>query len=115
MTVEYSVGKTQVENSRRGGEGGSTKPDWRDSGGVPLSNQLLTIESMLQVSGDGVMLGYLNNPEANAKTFTDDRWGRITIMITNIISITIIIVIIIINSININIIIIIVNQMDEDW
>ena len=57
---------------------------------------------MLQVSGDGVMLGYLNNPEANAKTFTDDRWGRITIMITNIISITIIIVIII------NIIIIIV-------
>ena len=84
MTVEYSVGKTQVENSRRGGEGGSTKPDWRDSGGVPLSNQLLTIESMLQVSGDGVMLGYLNNPEANAKTFTDDRWGRITIMITNI-------------------------------
>jgi len=30
----------------------------------------------IQVSGDGVMLGYLNNPEANAKTFTDDRWMK---------------------------------------
>ena len=26
------------------------------------------------MSGDGVMLGYLNNEEANAKTFTKDRW-----------------------------------------
>jgi len=30
----------------------------------------------IQVSGDGVMLGYLNNEEANAKTFTKDRWMR---------------------------------------
>ena len=57
------------------------------------------------------MLGYLDNPEANAKTFTEDRWRRIIIIITNII-------IIIITNITINIIIIIITnhlQMDEDW
>ena len=36
---------------------------------------------VVQVSGDGVMLGYLNNPEANAKTFTEDRWIIIIIII----------------------------------
>lgn len=30
----------------------------------------------IQVKGDNVMLGYMNNPEANAEAFTDDGWFR---------------------------------------
>ena len=40
-----------------------------------LKDRTAHLSSMVQVSGDGVMLGYLNNAEANAKTFTEDgRW-----------------------------------------
>ena len=40
-----------------------------------LKDRTAHLSSMVQVSGDGVMLGYLNNTEANAKTFTEDgRW-----------------------------------------
>ena len=42
---------------------------------LSLKIELAHLSSMVQVSGDGVMLGYLNNTEANAKTFTEDgRW-----------------------------------------
>ena len=30
----------------------------------------------IQVYGEGVMIGYLNNPKANQETFTDDGWLR---------------------------------------
>lgn len=33
-------------------------------------------EGEIQVKGDNVMLGYYNNPEANALAFTDDGWFR---------------------------------------
>ena len=47
------------------------------------------------------MLGYLNNPEANAKTFTEDRWRNIISIISiNIISISSIIITTIIMIIN---------------
>ena len=34
------------------------------------------IEGEIQIKGDNVMLGYYNNPEANAAAFTDDGWFR---------------------------------------
>lgn len=34
------------------------------------------IEGEIQIKGDNVMLGYYNNPEANAAVFTDDGWFR---------------------------------------
>ena len=34
------------------------------------------IEGEIQIKGDNVMLGYYNNPEANADVFTDDGWFR---------------------------------------
>ena len=34
------------------------------------------VEGELQVKGDNVMLGYYNNPEANASAFTKDGWFR---------------------------------------
>lgn len=33
-------------------------------------------EGELQIKGDNVMIGYYNNPEANAAAFTDDGWFR---------------------------------------
>lgn len=33
-------------------------------------------EGEIQVHGDNVMLGYFNNPEANAASFTEDGWFR---------------------------------------
>ncbi len=33
-------------------------------------------EGELQIQGDNVMLGYYNNPEANASAFTEDGWFR---------------------------------------
>ncbi len=33
-------------------------------------------EGEIQVKGDNVMLGYFNNPEANAASFTEDGWFR---------------------------------------
>ena len=62
---------------------------------------------MVQVAGDGVMLGYLNNPEANAKTFTDDRWSRIMIIMMIITITSIIVIVIIIFIIGIVVVIII--------
>lgn len=34
------------------------------------------IEGEIQIKGDNVMLGYYNNPEANANAFTSDGWFR---------------------------------------
>ena len=33
-------------------------------------------EGEIQVKGDNVMIGYYNNPKANAKAFTEDGWFR---------------------------------------
>ena len=86
MKKNLQIPFLQAENSWRGGEGGWTRGDWRNPGGVlllktrkkidfVLKDRTAHLSSMVQVSGDGVMLGYLNNTEANAKTFTEDgRW-----------------------------------------
>ncbi len=39
-------------------------------------NDLGFAEGEIQVHGDNVMLGYENNPEANAASFTEDGWYR---------------------------------------
>ena len=39
-------------------------------------NDLGFDEGEIQVKGDNVMLGYYNNPDANAAAFTDDGWFR---------------------------------------
>ncbi len=39
-------------------------------------NDLGFAEGEIQVHGDNVMLGYFNNPAANAATFTEDGWFR---------------------------------------
>ncbi len=43
---------------------------------VRLSDINSSGEGEIQVKGDNVMLGYYNNPEANADVFTDDGWFR---------------------------------------
>ena len=39
-------------------------------------NEFGYTEGEIQVKGDNVMLGYFNNPEANAASFTEDGWFR---------------------------------------
>ena len=47
---------------------------------VRITGSVLTddghITGEIQVKGDNVMLGYYNNPDANAAAFTDDGWFR---------------------------------------
>ena len=40
------------------------------------TNELGYISGEIQVKGDNVMLGYMNNDEANAAVFTEDGWFR---------------------------------------
>ena len=44
----------------------------------PETNELMDAGQTgeIQVLGEGVMIGYLDNPEANRETFTQDGWLR---------------------------------------
>jgi fatty-acyl-CoA synthase len=58
--------------------------DWRDAEELRVNGlaaphdgvELRIVEGEIQVRGWNVMQGYCNNPEANAKAFTDDGWLR---------------------------------------
>ncbi len=41
-----------------------------------MMNEAGYLSGEIQVKGDNVMLGYMNNDEANAEAFTDDGWFR---------------------------------------
>ncbi len=41
-----------------------------------MINEKGYLEGEIQVKGDNVMIGYYNNPKANAKAFTEDGWFR---------------------------------------
>ena len=44
----------------------------------PETNELMDAGQTgeIQVLGEGVMIGYLDNPKANSETFTHDGWLR---------------------------------------
>jgi fatty-acyl-CoA synthase len=58
--------------------------DWRDPEELRVNGlakphegvEIRILENEIQVRGWNVMKGYYNNPEANAKAFTDDGWLR---------------------------------------
>jgi fatty-acyl-CoA synthase len=58
--------------------------DWRDPEALRVQGlakphegvELRIVQGEIQVRGWNVMRGYINNPEANAKVFTDDGWLR---------------------------------------